>query len=65
MSELARLVVPALRHDAAHGFGYLDGLIDDALELGVGGFLIEGGARADVAALVGRLHAEEIGRAHV
>jgi beta-glucosidase-like glycosyl hydrolase len=58
VSELARLVVPALRHDAAHGFGYLDGLIDDALELGVGGFLIEGGARADVAALVGRLHAE-------
>lgn len=56
MSELARLVVPALRWDAAHGFGYLEGLIDDALELGAGGFLVEGGPRDEVAALVARLH---------
>jgi hypothetical protein len=58
LSELARLLVPALRWDRAHGFRYLSGLIDDALELGVGGFCIEGGPRDEVAALAGRLHAE-------
>ena len=58
MNELARLIVPALRWDRAHGFRYLEGLVDDALELGVGGFLVEGGPRAEVAALVARLHAE-------
>jgi hypothetical protein len=57
VTSLARLVVPALRWDRAHGFRYLDGLIDDALELGVGGFFIESGPRDDVAALIGRLHA--------
>ncbi|HVZ48093.1 MAG TPA: glycoside hydrolase family 3 N-terminal domain-containing protein, partial [Gemmatimonadaceae bacterium] len=58
MHEFARLVVPALRWDDAHGFGYLEGLIDDALDLGAGGFLVEGGPREEVAALIGRLHAE-------
>ncbi len=58
MNELARLIVPALRHDAAHGFRYLDGLIDDALELGVGGFIVEGGSRDDVAILAARLHSQ-------
>jgi beta-glucosidase-like glycosyl hydrolase len=58
MNELARLVVPSLRWDRAHGFQYLEGLIDDALELGVGGFLIENGPRAEVAALIARLHGE-------
>jgi beta-glucosidase-like glycosyl hydrolase len=57
-TELARLVVPSLRWDRAHGFGYLGGLIEDALELGVGGFLIENGPRDEVASLVARLHAE-------
>lgn len=57
MNETARLLVPALRWDRAHGFHYLDGLIDDALELGVGGFLVDGGPREEVAALVARLHA--------
>jgi hypothetical protein len=57
-NELARLVVPALRWDRAHGFRYLEGLIDDALELGVGGFLVDGGPRDAVAALIGRLHAD-------
>lgn len=58
MTDVARLVVPALRWDQAHGFGYLEGLIDDGLDLGVGGFLVEGGPRDAVAALIGRLHAE-------
>jgi beta-glucosidase-like glycosyl hydrolase len=57
-TDLARLVVPSLRWDRAHGFQYLEGLIDDALELGVGGFLIESGPRDDVAALIARLHAD-------
>lgn len=56
MNDLARLVVPALRWDRAHGFQYLEGLIDDALELGVGGFLIENGPRDEVAKLISRLH---------
>ncbi len=58
MSDLARLLVPALRWDRAHGFRYLDGLIDDAIELGVGGFILEGGPGGEVASLAGRLHAE-------
>lgn len=58
---LARLLVPALRWDRAHGFRYLDGLVDDALELGVGGFVVDGGPRDEAAALIGRLHA---GSAH-
>lgn len=58
MNELARLVIPALRYDAAHGFRYLEGLIDDALELGVGGFIVEGGSRDDVAILAARLHSQ-------
>ena len=58
MKGLSRAIVPALRWDRAHGFRYLDGRIDDALELGVGGFLIEGGPRDEVAALAGRLHAD-------
>ena len=58
MNETAKLLVPALRWDRAHGFRYLDGLIDDALELGVGGFLVDGGPREEVATLVARLHAE-------
>jgi hypothetical protein len=57
-NSVARLIVPALRWDRAHGFRYLEGLIEDALGLGVGGFFIESGPRDDVAALVGRLHAE-------
>ena len=58
MKEIARLVVPALRWDHAHGFRYIEGRIDDALELGVGGFLVQGGPRDEVAALIARLHAE-------
>ena len=48
---LAPLLVPELRWDPGHGFTYLDELIGDALELGVGGFLITGGSPDDVVML--------------
>jgi beta-glucosidase-like glycosyl hydrolase len=60
-SGAARLVVPALRWDRAHRFSYLEGLIDDALELGVGGFLVDGGPREEAAALIARLRAASRG----
>lgn len=45
-----------MRWDATHGFDYLQGSIDDALDLGVGGFFIRGGPRDAVAPLVASLH---------
>jgi beta-glucosidase len=57
VSGLASLLVPALRWDPARGFAWLHDAIDDALELGVGGFLIRGGPRDTVAALAAELHA--------
>lgn len=56
MSALASLLVPELRWDPAHAFAHLQGAIDDAIEVGVGGFLITGGTREDVAALTRELH---------
>ncbi len=53
---LASLLVPALRWDPAYGFSHLRGAIDDALDDGVGGFLIFGGARTAVAELAAELH---------
>jgi beta-glucosidase len=54
--NLASLLIPALRWDAAHGFGYLRDSIDEVLELGVGGFVVAGGPRDAVLRLVGELH---------
>jgi beta-glucosidase-like glycosyl hydrolase len=54
--KLAPLLIPALRWDAVHGFGYLEDSIDEALDLGVGGFIIRGGPRDAVARLVAGLH---------
>jgi len=54
--SLASLLLPALRWEPSHGFDYLRDSIDDALELGVGGFLIRGGPRSEVASLVAELH---------
>ena len=54
--NVASLLVPALRWDAAHGFEYLRDFIDEALELGVGGFLIFGGTRQSVRTLAADLH---------
>lgn len=53
---IAQLLVPQLRWDAQLGFTYLEEMIGDALEVGVGGFWISGGTRADVAALTQELH---------
>jgi beta-glucosidase-like glycosyl hydrolase len=39
----ARLILPALRSDALSGFAHEAGRIADALEIGVGGFIIFGG----------------------
>lgn len=54
--SLAALLVPELRWDPGHGFGYLREAIDDAIEVGVGGFLLSGGPRAEVEALTQELH---------
>ncbi|MHB1298961.1 MAG: hypothetical protein ACYC0B_10585, partial [Gemmatimonadaceae bacterium] len=54
--SLASLLVPELRWDPTHAFAHLQGAIDDAIEVGVGGFLITGGTREDVAALTRELH---------
>ncbi len=53
---LAALLVPELRWDPGHGFAYLRDAIDDAIEAEVGGFLITGGPRDEVAALTRELH---------
>lgn len=55
MSELAQLVLPALRWDERHGFEHLAGDIERALTLGVGGFIVFGGEGAAVARLVASL----------
>ncbi len=52
---LAQLLVPQLRWDRGYGFGYLEEMISDALEIGVGGFWIVGGSRAEVRALTQEL----------
>jgi beta-glucosidase-like glycosyl hydrolase len=54
--RLASLLVPQLRWDSGLGFTYLEEMIGDALDVGVGGFWISGGTRADVAALTRELH---------
>ena len=56
LSSTASLLVPALRWDTAHGFTHLRDGVDDALELGVGGFFIRGGPRDEVASLIAELH---------
>jgi beta-glucosidase-like glycosyl hydrolase len=44
----ARLILPALRSDALSGFAHEAGRIADALEIGVGGFIIFGGTAESV-----------------
>ena len=53
---LAQHLVPQLRWDPGDGFGYLAEMIADAIEVGVGGFWIVGGSRAEVSALTQELH---------
>lgn len=47
----AALLIPELRWDPDHGFGHLQAAIDDALDLGVGGFVIASGPAREVATL--------------
>lgn len=56
-SPHARLVLPVIRWDAHGGFAPARPAIDDALALGVGGFIIFGGERAAVQALTAELRA--------
>ena len=57
VSELARLLVPALRWDSSRRFLHLADFIDDALDIGVGGFLVFGGSRDEARELTADLHA--------
>ena len=43
MSEIAQLFYPAIRWDSVHGFEAERPQIDNALKLGVGGFILFGG----------------------
>jgi beta-glucosidase-like glycosyl hydrolase len=52
---LAALLIPELRWDPQHGYTHMQGLVDDALELGVGGFVIASGPRAQVQELAATL----------
>ncbi|MEP7344419.1 MAG: glycoside hydrolase family 3 N-terminal domain-containing protein [Gemmatimonadaceae bacterium] len=56
MSDLAQLLVPALRWDPEHGFANARETIDPALAAGVGGFIIFGGNVGAVAELTTYLH---------
>ena len=58
MSEIAELFYPAIRWDAVHGFESSRGPIDEALKLGVGGFIIFGGPSEHVASLTEHLHSK-------
>src|SRR3954462_5014515 len=58
MSEIAELFYPAIRWDATHGFEEQRPAIDEALKLGVGGFIIFGGPSEQVAALTEDLHSK-------
>lgn len=54
-SPVGALLVPELRWDPQHGYTHMQGLVDDALEIGVGGFVIANGPRAQVAELAATL----------
>src|SRR5688572_33371448 len=52
MGNVAELLVPAIRWDTTTGFDGERRRIARALELGVGGFLLQGGPEAEVRALI-------------
>lgn len=58
MSELAELFFPAIRWDATHGYEGERPAIDEALKLGVGGFILFGGPSEHVASLTEDLHSK-------
>lgn len=57
MSDLAQLIIAALKWDAARGFAAAESEAERALALGVGGFAVLGGERDAVAVLTARLRA--------
>lgn len=57
MSDLAQLLIAAVKWDPEHGFSPALPEVERALALGVGGFLVYGGDRAAVAALTAQLRA--------
>jgi beta-glucosidase-like glycosyl hydrolase len=58
MSEIAELFFPAIRWDATHGYEGQREAIDQALKLGVGGFILFGGPSEHVAVLTEGLHSK-------
>ena len=56
MSEIAELFYPAIRWDATHGYEGERAGIEEALKLGVGGFILFGGPSEHVATLTEDLH---------
>lgn len=58
MSEIAELFFPAIRWDATHGYEGQRAAIDEALKLGVGGFILFGGPSEHVASLTEDLHSK-------
>ncbi len=58
MSEVAELFYPAIRWDATHGFESQRDAIDEAISLGVGGFILFGGPSEHVASLTEDLHSK-------
>jgi beta-glucosidase-like glycosyl hydrolase len=58
MSELAELFFPAIRWDPTRGHEGERAAIDQALKLGVGGFILFGGPSEHVAALTEDLHSK-------
>ncbi len=58
MSEIAELFYPAIRWDASRGYEPERAAIEQALKLGVGGFIVFGGPSEHVAALAEDLHSK-------
>jgi beta-glucosidase len=58
MSEVAELFYPAIRWDTTHGYESARAAIAQALELGVGGFILFGGPSEQVAVLTEHLHSK-------
>jgi len=58
MSEIAELFYPAIRWDSTKGYEAARTGIDEALSLGVGGFILFGGPSEHVAALTEDLHSK-------
>lgn len=58
MSELAWLILPAVRWRSSTGYEYENGKIEESLRLGVGGFIIFGGAVGEARILISELQTQ-------